>query len=275
MMLLQERATQTDQHRSRYRAFDSFTVKDGFQFISSMILPLMLGIFTVVITFHQQKAAQEQRLEDRNESRIQREQELYIAVTQNEAQSEALMARYQDDVLVAYVKEISDLLKENNGSLTNNSIIAIIARAKTLNAVRQLDQSRNTQIIRFLYEARQLTVTQELSALDFSTAEHHDIDFRDLAINKTKLPKISLNGVFLKNATFIGIEMENVNFSSAEFDNTSFSSTYLFNVIFSYTRFINVNFSSAEFRSVNFSSAELNNGSFHLARLNPYSGSTI
>ncbi len=56
------------------------------KFVSSLILPLMLGVFTVVITFQQQKLAQnqriedmylarQQRLEDKNESRLQREQD--------------------------------------------------------------------------------------------------------------------------------------------------------------------------------------------------------
>ena len=42
------------------------------QIVSALVLPLLLGVFTVVITFQQQKVARDQWLEDRNELREQR-----------------------------------------------------------------------------------------------------------------------------------------------------------------------------------------------------------
>jgi hypothetical protein len=75
----QDQAIQTHKPSWQFREFCNIRVKDIFQFCSSLMLPLILGIFTVVITFHQQKTACEQRLEDRNESREQRMQELDIA----------------------------------------------------------------------------------------------------------------------------------------------------------------------------------------------------
>jgi hypothetical protein len=85
-MVSQEQATQTEQLQNQYRQYFSLTSKNVLKFVSSLILPLMLGVFTVVITFHQQKVAREQRiedirlarqqrLEDKNESRLQREQD--------------------------------------------------------------------------------------------------------------------------------------------------------------------------------------------------------
>ena len=97
----QDRTTQTDGQRHRYRIVNGLTLKNVLKLLSSLILPLTLGIFTMVITFHQQNTAREQRLEgrnelreqrledrnesreqrfqDRNESRKQREQDLHIA----------------------------------------------------------------------------------------------------------------------------------------------------------------------------------------------------
>jgi hypothetical protein len=56
------------------------------------------------------------------------------------------------------MNDISQFLKENNGSLTADPITAFIVRVKTLTIIRQLDPLRNTHLIRFLYDANQLTI---------------------------------------------------------------------------------------------------------------------
>ncbi|CAF1480948.1 unnamed protein product [Rotaria sp. Silwood1] len=114
--------------------------------------------------------AREQRLEDLNESRYQRQRE-------ESRQGELATSQYQDELLVAYIKDMAKYLEKGNGSLTSNNVMATVARVKTLNIFRQLDPQRNVRIIRFLYEAGQLTKTQERPSLDISTAELRDIDF--------------------------------------------------------------------------------------------------
>ena len=56
-MVSQEQSTQTDRSLLIPRQLFGLKLKDGLKFISSLLLPLALGIFTVVITFHQQNAA--------------------------------------------------------------------------------------------------------------------------------------------------------------------------------------------------------------------------
>ncbi len=107
---------------------------------------------------------------------------------------------------------MGELLKEYNGSLTSNEVMATLARAKTLNIFRELDPQRNVRIIRFLYEAKQLSET----SLDLSTAKLCDMDFRDSAVNGKRLDHLSLTSIFLSNATFIGIEMKHVNFADTQ-----------------------------------------------------------
>ncbi|CAF4444406.1 unnamed protein product [Rotaria sp. Silwood2] len=198
-----------------------------FQFISSLIIPLVLGIFTVVITFHQQKMAREQRLEDLNESRHQRledfresrerrQVEEQTANRSNEFQRQLATDRYRDELLVDYIKDMATLLEKSNGSLIADKVTATVARAKTLTVFRQLDAQRNIQIVRFLYEAEQLTEIHKNSSLDLSTAKLRDIDFRDAAINEKQLGQLSLIGIFLSNATFMGIEMEHNNFANTQ-----------------------------------------------------------
>ena len=63
----------------RSRRYCGLSLKNILQFLSSLILPLMVGVFTVIVTFQQLKISRDQRVEDRDESRIQREQEWNIS----------------------------------------------------------------------------------------------------------------------------------------------------------------------------------------------------
>jgi uncharacterized protein YjbI with pentapeptide repeats len=272
--------------RSRHRCC-GLSVKDGLQFLSSLILPMMLGVFTVVITFQQQKLAQEQRiedmnvarqrwLEDRNESRLHRDLDWNISQSAQAAQNKANHDQYQDEVLVSYIKEVGDLLEKKNGTLTSDPLTHTLARVKTLNAIRQLDGTRSIHILRFLHEAGQLTNTNESCALDISTAELTGTDFRESG-RLLYDGEISLAGVHLMESTFSErplrhlnfsfAELYNVNFSFAHLFNVNFSSALLLNVTFSSARLNNVTFSSAGLANVTFSSAELDNVNFSFARL--------
>jgi uncharacterized protein YjbI with pentapeptide repeats len=248
----------------------------------------MLGVFTVVITFQQQKLAQEQRIEDmnvarqqrledrnesqsqreqdKNDSRLQREQDWNIAQMAQTAQNKAINDQYQDAVLVAYIKEVGNLLEKKNGTLTSDPLTHTLARVKTLNAIRQLDGTRSIHVLRFLYEAGQLTNTNQFIALDISTAELTGIDFRKSG-RLLDTGEISLAGVYLVNSTFIDMPLISVNFSSAELRNVNFSSAEVINVNFSSAELRNVNFSSTQLRNVNFSSAWLDNVNFSSAVL--------
>src|SRR5690348_11582286 len=138
-MFARKRVTPTKRRRHRSRRYYGLTIKDGLKFLSALILPLMLGIFTVVITFQQQKMAQEQRLEDKNDERLRREQDWNIAQSAQATQSNARLDQYRDEVLIAYIKETGDFLRAHNGSLTSDPLIHTLAHVKTLNVFRQLD----------------------------------------------------------------------------------------------------------------------------------------
>jgi uncharacterized protein YjbI with pentapeptide repeats len=273
-MVFQEKATQTEEFKKQYRKYCGLTSKNVLQFASSLILPLMLGIFTVVITFQQQTLARQQRLEDKVESRLQRDddrkelheqrqQDWNISQTAQAIQNKVVIDQYRDEVLVAYIKEIGDLLEKKNGSLTSHSLTHTLARVKTLNTIRQLDGSRQIHVIRFLCEAGQLINTNESTALDISTAELTDIDFRKTGRLLTNT-KISLAGVYLVNSTFSNMDLLNVNFSFATLDNVNFSSSkWVHNVNFSSAQLYDVNFASAAWlANVDFSSAGLHNVDF-------------
>ncbi|CAF3061358.1 unnamed protein product [Rotaria sp. Silwood2] len=85
-----DKATNTEFFPSTidHRRFLGLTVKDFLIFVSQLLLPLVIGIFTVVITFDQ-----------RNENRIQRAEDRLIAEQQ----------RLHDKQLAAEKREADDL----------------------------------------------------------------------------------------------------------------------------------------------------------------------
>jgi hypothetical protein len=277
-MVLREQATQTEQIDGRYSSSFTQITKHTLKFLPSLIIPTMLGVFTVVITVHQQKIAREQRIEDLQLAREQRNEDQQV-------QSRFTRDRYRDEVLVTYIKEVSDLLERNNGSFTTSPLAATLARIKTLNILRQLDGSRQIYIIRFLYEARQLTDVNGPAALDISTGELTEVDFRT-STSFSRLEKISLAGVHLRNCTFSDISLVHVNFSFARLYNTefssarrlfyvNFSSAVLDNVTFSSGWLVGVNFSSARIDDVNFSSGWLDTLNFSTAQLTNVNFSSV
>ncbi|CAF3836380.1 unnamed protein product [Rotaria magnacalcarata] len=263
-MLSQERSTQTDQSLVT-RPLSSLKLKDGLKFASSLLLPLALGVFTVIITFEQHNSSKQQREVDRKGSELQREQERNLTDQ-----------KYQNDRFDTYINAMAKLLEKNSGSLRRDDVTSTVARVKTLNTFRQLDAHRNVQIIRFLYEAKQLTDTPENLSLDLSTAKLFNIDFRDAAVDAKlgvkKLDQISLAGIFLSNVTFAGIQIRHANFSHAQFrianfslgliDDANFSSASLNHANFSFGNIRNIIFESSSLLNINFSSGNIRNAIF-------------
>ncbi|CAF1176782.1 unnamed protein product [Rotaria magnacalcarata] len=262
----------------------SVNFRGGLKFISSLLLPLALGVFTIVITFQQQSAAkqqrdddrnaaeqqrindrnaaEQQRINDRNTSQQQRDQEKQEAGLLRKQEENLDKQRYENGRFDAYIKEMGKLLKENNGSIISSQVAATLARVETLNIFRQLDAQRNVQIIRFLFEAKQLIDTPKDRSLDLSTAQLLDIDFRDTAVDGKQLDQLSLTGIFLSNATFIGIKMSNISFSRTKFDTANFSLAKINDANFSSAEFYNTSFASTSFSNTTFAKATFNNVNF-------------
>ena len=95
------------------RTFCALKAKHFLRFASSLFLPLMLGIFTVIITFRQQTEADRQRLEDRQLSREQREQDLNLSRDQREQdQEQARLLREQDLNISRLQRELDKQIAE-------------------------------------------------------------------------------------------------------------------------------------------------------------------
>jgi hypothetical protein len=111
-------------------------------FISAILIPVSFGILTIVLSLQQESIA-----------KINRDVDLRIAVEQHQRNLELATDEQRNALLVAYIREVSDLLLANNFSL-NKQILSSIVRPKTLAALRQLDAIRKGYLLRFLLESR-------------------------------------------------------------------------------------------------------------------------
>ena len=271
-MRQQDQAIQTDGRRQSRQCF-GLTLRDVLTMGSALILPLVLGVFTIITTNNQQKEAIRQSEKDaelrRQEWQIennQSERQWAIAEQQNNFQRQLALEKYQEEILMVYIKETGDLLEKSNGSLASNPIITTIARAKTLNTIRQLDARRSSDVIRFLYEAGQLTDTNQTRALNVSTVELCNINKNIFEI-PTKVAKLSLMGIYLRNCMFNNTLLHDIDFSSAQIDHMNFSAADVHDVAISSAKLQEVEFTSAILKDVEFTSATLKDVEFTSAIL--------
>lgn len=229
--------------------------RHSFKLISAVVLPLLLAVFTVVITFEQRKENDQQRYEDRELARIHREQDLNTSILTREADRLAAQLqrendrdianhqrnmsqflesyryeqeriKYLDNLLNNYLNEIGQLIKENNGSLTSKASIAALARTKTLHLIRiGIGTIRISQIIQFLYDAGQLNSSQP--SLDLSGAVLDGI-----SLNGLSMSWLALIHVRLVNATFIGTDLRYAKFIESELRYANFADSDCSHAVF-------------------------------------------
>ncbi|CAM4847373.1 unnamed protein product [Rotaria magnacalcarata] len=187
----------------------------------------------------------------------QRTHELTIEATRYNKENE----KYLDALLVTYMNEIGTLFMNNNGSLTASPIIATPVRLKTLTIARQLDPSRNTQLVKFLYEASQLTNGQ--NPLDLSGAQFDGINLDSIA-QHLQMRRLSLFGAHLNNASFRRLDLSNANFSQAHLKGVSFVGTYFEHVDFSHAILLEADFERSSISYALFDNANMVRAKFSL-----------
>src|SRR5216684_370186 len=118
--------------KSAWTGFRGKTLWDLLNLMAVLLVPLMIGVFTLAITIQQNQISQNQH---ENDQRIADEQQ-------------------QATTLKAYLDDMTDLMLNHGlGQSKSNEEVRIVARAKTLTALRGLNGDRKGTLIRFLSEA--------------------------------------------------------------------------------------------------------------------------
>ena len=122
--------------------------------------------------------------------------------------------------------------------------MATIARAKTLNTVRQLDASRSSNVIRLSLRSWTANYHKRDCCIGYFNSETVKID-KNVFKTVTKIGKLSLIGVYLHNCTLNNTRLHDIDFSSAQLDHVDFSIAELYNITISFAKLGDVEFVSA------------------------------
>ncbi|CAF4020713.1 unnamed protein product, partial [Rotaria sordida] len=163
------------------------TKLENIKVLVSLILPINIGIFTLVTTLQNRHIASEEREQDQNQAQDQQ----------------------RETVFVNYINDIARYRDKNSGSLNNNSNKLLYTRTKTLTALRKLDIVRKKHILLFLKESSLLS--NDTQSLWFGA------DFNRI--------KIDGNDCRFSNATFWGVQFQYASLTNCQFENVIFRDT--------------------------------------------------
>ncbi|CAF1162548.1 unnamed protein product [Adineta ricciae] len=158
-------------------------------FISAILIPILIAVFTIVLAFQQESIA-----------KANREVDLRIATGQHQQNLELATEEHLNDLLITYMDNISDLLLANNLSL-DKQILQSIVYPKTLFVLRQLDPKRKSDLIRFLNDS-QLIATEKPVFLSLRYANLTRVQFGS-SEESNSMRYISFVSTYLNNASFI------------------------------------------------------------------------
>ncbi|CAF3999501.1 unnamed protein product [Rotaria sordida] len=228
--------------------FCHMRLKDILKVIGVLLVPLMLGLATLMLTIQNTTDAKENRKKDLDIAQREREQTGYLADEER-----------QDNRLAEYLNDISTLM-------FSNQTLDPLLRAKTLSVLRQVDVKRKREIILFLYEAKLIRtdINSGIPIVSLEDVNLDNVDFNDLQSPYTQLTSnfyyhthMALRGVSLRNASFQRRTLYRSDFAQTDCTHADFSSVDLLDVDFSYAKLVECNFENARFDSTNLQNANL------------------
>jgi len=204
--------------KSTWIGFSDKTFWDWLNLVGALLVPLMIGVFTVTTTIQQNQIATDQQQ----------------AVT-----------------LKAYLDDITDLML-NHGLRQSkpDDDVRIVARAKTLAALRGLNGGRKGALIQFLFEANLIGVYHQKVAIDKA-------DSPIIVLKTANLNNSDLSGLFLAGADLHDTYLNTADLSNSILDYDNISITFLVNTNFSNTNLVNANLSKSDLSGANLRGTDL------------------
>lgn len=166
----------------------------------------------------------------------------------------------RESALQNYIDQMSELLLQ--GRLAQDEVsldVRLIAKARTVNILRTLDSKRNSLVLRFLQEIREVhhAYLIDLKNADLTNANLEAVDFSHANLDGAILNAANLHSANLSNANLQGASLTNTNLSDASLEAANLEHASL----------IRTNLQRAALFSVNFQYAELYNADLREAHL--------
>jgi len=245
------------------------TVRDWLQLL---IVPLALVVIGFLFTMQQD--ARQQQIEDQRAQHAQK-----IENQRAEAERELAEQRAQDEVLQAYLNQMSTLLLEKDlRNSEEDSEVRSLARARTLTVLERLDLSRKTAVMQFLLEASLVqSVDGRAPVIALSGADLNDVNLRYADLTGANLAASDLSDADLSDADLTGANLGNADLgnadlaaailSDADLHSADLSGAFLPAVLsganLTNADLLIANLSDADLTEANLSGADLRNADLH------------
>jgi uncharacterized protein YjbI with pentapeptide repeats len=209
-----------DAKSARKWALREFGGKPLFDWLG-LIAQSAVPVFLAILAFAQTEIAT-----TRNEQEKQRAEE--------KAEKDKALAKdnQMQTIMAGYLTQMTNLiLKENLPQAERDSKAAIMARAVTLNASRQLDEDRKGQLLKFLYEAN--LIGRCSSAQQQENCKQPVLDLSGIKLESTTFnPPIPLLGIDLTQASLpeanlVGIDLAKANMRKVNLSCADLTSSFL------------------------------------------------
>lgn len=157
------------------------------------------------------------------------------------------------EILSNYLDQMTELLLDKDNKLDNPSLkveAQKLARARTLNTLRQLDGERKGQLLKFLYEAGLIgeycqVDRKTLKPLSCQTSEMQ-IDLEGARLNGTVFdPPVPLQGIDLTGALLLKAKLQGIYLAKANMQNAALTGADLSNAILADAQMDNANLAEA------------------------------
>lgn len=213
-------------------------------------------------------------------NRAERRAEQKIAQEHIEAEREIAASRAREASLQSYLDKMTELLLENRlRESETGSEVQIIARARTLTALRSLDSDRKGILVQFLYESSLIRdkLIVELRDGDLRGANLAGANLQGALLRGTDLEKADLQFADLQNADLRGVDLANSDLSLARLQEAdllyanlqgaNLLSAHLMDAVLQNTGLQGTNLGLADLRKANLEGADLRTASLLRADL--------
>jgi len=192
--------------------------KTIWDYLEKLIIPIVIGI---VAFWYQRmakkrdeaaKKAAKDRDEEIKEAARERDKEIEKAARERGLEIES--DRQRQTTLATYFDRMSDLLiKHNLRESEKGSEARIVAKARTVSALRYLDGKRIAQVIWFLTDSK--LGGMKLLRIELPKADLHGVNLREADIQGAYLPEINLQEAFLSKAKLQGANLRDAKLQGA------------------------------------------------------------
>jgi uncharacterized protein YjbI with pentapeptide repeats len=243
--------------------FADKTLWDWLNLMAVLLVPLMIGVFTIATTVQQNQISQQQFQQNLGLSQKQHDSDQKIAAENRQKDIQIATDQQQQATLESYLDRISNLMLNNHLSVSKGGDeVRTVAQVWTLATLRQLDPVRKGILIRFLFGANLIIVSNSKVAL--SKADYPIIDLRTADLKNIDLRDLFLRGMDLHDTILNNADLS---YSVLNFDDISIS--YLVQANLSNALLFSADLYESDLTGANLTGADLHKANLTGARVTP------